>query len=182
MYIRTPYTSVYRFPSDTILSVSKPSDGPDRSWGGAAFLLAQLGAHAAAAFAARIGPLDLTPAQAGLLRMIAVTPGLSQQAYAARLGTPPSRFVTLVDTMQDRGLIERRRGEPDRRSYALHLTDGGQQALQRLGALGKAHEDDLFAALTSAERVTMRELLTRIARQQNLTAGVHPRYRQRSET
>jgi DNA-binding MarR family transcriptional regulator len=114
--------------------------------------------------------------------MIAVTPGLSQQAYAARLGTPPSRFVTLVDAMQDRDLIERRRGEPDRRSYALHLTDGGQQALQRLGAVGKAHEDDLFAALTSAERVTLRELLTRIARQQNLTAGVHPRYRQRSET
>jgi DNA-binding MarR family transcriptional regulator len=114
--------------------------------------------------------------------MIAITPGLSQQAYAARLGTPPSRFVTLVDTMQDRGLIERRRGEPDRRSYALHLTDAGQQALQQLGAVGKAHEEDICAALTSEERVTLRELLTRIAQQQNLTAGVHPGYRQRSET
>jgi DNA-binding MarR family transcriptional regulator len=78
-------------------------------------------------------------------------------------------------------LIERRRGEPDRRSYALHLTDAGQQALQQPGAVGKAHEEDI-SAVTSEERVTSRELLTRSAQQQNLTAGVHPGYRQRSET
>jgi DNA-binding MarR family transcriptional regulator len=143
-----------------------------------AFLLAQLGAHAAMRFAARIAGLELTPPQAGLLHMIAVTPGLSQQAYAARLGTPPSRFVTLVDTLQDRGLIERRRGEPDRRSYALHLTDDGQQVMQRLATVGKAHEDDLCTALTADERATLRGLLARIAHQQNLTPGVHPGYRQ----
>lgn len=161
--------------------MSETGHGPGRSWGGAAFLLAQIGAHAAAVFAARIAPLDLKPAQAGLLWMVAVTPGLSQQAYATRLGTPPSRFVTLVDTMQDRGLIERRPGQTDRRSYALHLTDAGQQLLRQLGAVGKAHEDDLCAALTAEERVTLRQLLTRIAQQQNLTAGVHPGYRQRSQ-
>ncbi|GAB3843201.1 MarR family winged helix-turn-helix transcriptional regulator [Dactylosporangium cerinum] len=162
--------------------MSETGDGPGRSSGGVAFLLAQLGAHAAALFAERIARLDLTPAQAGLLRMIAVTPGLSQQAYAKRLGTPPSRFVILVDAMQDRGLIERRPGQPDRRSYALHLTEAGQHLLRQLGAVGKAHDDDLCAALTLEERVTLRELLTRVAQQQNLTAGVHPGYRQPSDT
>lgn len=147
-----------------------------------AFLVAQLGAHAAARFAARIADLDLTPPQTGLLRMVAVTPGLSQQAYATRLGMPPSRFVTLVDTMQDRGLIERRRGEPDRRSYALHLTEDGERLMQQLAVVGKAHEDDLCAALAADERATLRALLTRIAQQQNLTPGVHPGYRQRPGT
>jgi DNA-binding MarR family transcriptional regulator len=142
-----------------------------------AFLLAQLGAHAATRFAARIDALDLTPPQAGLLRMIATTPGLSQQTYATRLGTPPSRFVTLVDDLQNRGLVERRRGEPDRRSYALHLTAEGQKLLRELGAIGRAHADDLCAALTAEERTTLRELLARIAQQQQLTAGVHPGYR-----
>jgi len=84
--------------------------------------------------------------------------------------------------MQDRGLIERRRGEPDRRSYALHLTAGGEQFMRQLATIGRAHEDDLCAALTADERATLRGLLTRIARQQNLTAGVHPGYRQRSGT
>jgi DNA-binding MarR family transcriptional regulator len=148
--------------------------------GGVSFLLAQLGAHAAARFAARIADLDLTPPQAGLLWMIARSPGLNQQTYAARLGTPPSRFVTLVDALQDRGLIERRRGEPDRRSYALHLTSDGQRLLGELGTIGKAHEDDLCAALTTDERAILRGLLARIAQQQDLTPGVHPGYRQRS--
>jgi hypothetical protein len=49
---------------------------------GSAFLLAQLGAHAAAGFAARIAALDLTPAQAGLLRLMRTT--------SARRWTGPS--------------------------------------------------------------------------------------------
>lgn len=147
--------------------------------GGVAFLLAQLGAHAAVVFAGRIAELDLTPPQTGLLNMIAVMPGHSQQTYAERLGTPPSRFVKLVDTMEERGLIERRRGEPDRRSYALHLTEQGRALMRDIAAVGKAHEDDLCAALTAAERRTLRGLLTRIAEQQDLTPGVHPGYRRR---
>ena len=156
-------------------------DRDDRSWGGAAFLLAQLGAHATAAFAQRVADLDLTPPQAGLLRMLTQVPGQSQQTYAERLGMPPSRFVTLVDTMEQRGLVERRRGEPDRRSYALHLTDHGQHLKRRLDAVGKAHEDDVCASLTTVERATLRGLLARMAQQQNLTAGVHPGYRQRRD-
>ncbi|MEV6965326.1 MarR family transcriptional regulator [Hamadaea sp. NPDC051192] len=145
--------------------------------GGNAFLLAQIGAHAAVAFRERAATLDLTPAQAGLLRMLAADPGLSQQAYARRLGTPPSRFVTMVDTLEERGLVERRRGEPDRRSYALHLTEAGTQLLRRVGAVGRAHEDDVCAALDDDERKVLHGMLSRIAAQQGLTPGVHPGYR-----
>ena len=123
--------------------------------------------------------LDLTPPQAGLLRMLTQVPGQGQQTYAQRLGMPPSRFVTLVDTLEQRGLVERRRGEPDRRAYALHLTDDGQQLKRRLDAIGKAHEDDLCAVLTTVEHATLRGLLARMAQQQNLTPRVHPGYRQR---
>jgi hypothetical protein len=69
-------------------------DGPETPAGaipprrtGSAFLLAQLGAHGAAQFAQRISELDLTPPQAGLLRLIAWNPGQSQQAIAGKLGT-----------------------------------------------------------------------------------------------
>jgi DNA-binding MarR family transcriptional regulator len=142
-----------------------------------AFLLAQLGAHAAMRFAERIQAVGLTPPQAGLLRMIAVSPGESQQSYAGRLGTPPSRFVGLVDELEARGLLERRRGEPDRRAYALHLTEAGERLLGELGTVGHAHEDDICSALTPDERATLRALLARIADQQHLTPGVHPGFR-----
>jgi len=87
-----------------------------------AFLLSQLGVHAAAQFAERIAELDLTPPQTGLIRLVASEPGLSQQAVAARLGMPASRLVALVDGLDERGVVERRRNPQDRRLHALHLT------------------------------------------------------------
>jgi DNA-binding MarR family transcriptional regulator len=144
---------------------------------GSAFLLAQLGAHAAAQFAERISELDLTPPQAGLLRLIAWNPGQSQQAIAGQLGTPASRLVLLVDGLEERGLIERRRDPADRRHYALYLTGDGTQFMKELGRLGAAHEDVMTDGLTADERAILNDLLNRLAARQGLTAGVHPGYR-----
>jgi DNA-binding MarR family transcriptional regulator len=139
------------------------------------FLLAQIGAHAAAGFAKRIADLDLTPPQAGLLRLVATRPGQSQQELARQLRTPPSRLVVLVDHLEERGLVERRRNPDDRRHYALYLTaEGGQFLRTELGPVGAAHEDDICAALSAAERGQ----LAGIAEQQGLTPGVHPGYQQ----
>lgn len=143
-----------------------------------AFLLAQIGAHSAARFAERIKALDLTPAQAGLLRLIAWQPGQSQQQLARTLGTPPSRLVVLIDSLQERGLIERRQNREDRRHHALHLTDAGTDFMGQLGAVGAAHENDICAGLDPAERTQLHELLERLAADQGLTRGVHPGYRE----
>lgn len=144
---------------------------------GNAFLLAQLGAHATARFAERIEQLDLTPAQAGALRLIAWQPGQSQQAVARTLGTPPSRLVQLIDGLEQRGLIERRRNPDDRRHHALHLTAAGTDFMAQLATIGAAHEDDICAGLDDQERAQLRDLLERLAARQGLTTGVHPGYR-----
>jgi DNA-binding MarR family transcriptional regulator len=166
---------------------TKNHDGPDgqetqaaavtRRGTGSAFLLAQLGAHAAARFAQRISELDLTAAQAGLLRLVAWNPGQSQQAIARQLGTPASRLVLLVDGLEERGLIERRRDPADRRHHALYLTGEGTQFMKELGRLGAAHEDAMTDGLTADERAVLNDLLSRLAARQGLTTGVHPGYR-----
>jgi len=159
-------------PSAKLSSAAGSPHGP-----GAAFLLAQLGAHAAARFAERIAKLDLVPAQAGLLRAVAASPGQSQQALARLLGTPPSRLVALVDTLEERGILQRRRNPDDRRLHALHLTDAGHLLLRGIGQAARAHDDAMCATLDPAERAQLRALLTRIADDHGLTPGVHPGYR-----
>jgi DNA-binding MarR family transcriptional regulator len=139
-----------------------------------AFLLAQVGAHAAAKFAERLAPLGLVPAHAGTLRLIQASSGMSQQALSSMLGLPPSRLVVLIDELEERGLVERRSSSEDRRVYALHLTRKGNEILEAVGKVAREHDDAICTALTPDERETLGGLLRRIADQQGLTPGVHP--------
>ncbi|MER7875580.1 MarR family transcriptional regulator [Streptomyces solisilvae] len=144
---------------------------------GAAFLLAQLGAHAADLFAERLATLDLTPAQSGLLRLLAGSPGRSQRELADDLGMPPSRFVAFADELEQRGLIERRRNPVDRRLYAVHLTDEGGTLLAQLRQVGAEHERLMTEGLSEPEREQLTGLLRRLAERQGLSPGVHPGFR-----
>jgi DNA-binding MarR family transcriptional regulator len=142
-----------------------------------AFLLAQLGAHAASQFAERLKVLDLAPADAGILRMLRKSAGLSQQELAARLGIHPSRLVAILDNLEKRKLVERRPNPDDRRLYSLHLTKSGEEVLGRIGKVAREHQEALLSTLSKDERETLGALLLRIADQQGLARGVHPGYR-----
>ena len=144
---------------------------------GTAFLLAQLGAHAAGRFAERIDVLGITPPHAGILRLVAATPSCNQQALAKRLGVLPSRMVILIDELTERGLVERKRSTKDRRHSELVLTKRGRQMLKKLSKLAAEHEADLCAGLTAEERNTLAALGRKIVHQQGLTPDVHPGYR-----
>lgn len=145
--------------------------------GSTAFLLAQVGAHAAAQFGERMAKLRLTRPDAGILRLIGLSPGLSQQELGRRLAILPSRLVALLDQLQERGLIERRPDPQDRRTYALHLTAAGRNIMGQIGRVAREHDDAICAALNPDERHQLNALLGRIAGQQGLTPGVHPGYR-----
>ncbi len=142
-----------------------------------AFLLAQVGALAAARFAERLAPLGLAPQHAGLLRLIGATAGQSQRALGDRLGILPSRLVVLVDELEERGLVERRDEPGDRRSYALHLTEAGRTMLGEVGHLAREHGESICSGLEPEERRQLAALLARIADRQGLVPGVHPGYR-----
>jgi DNA-binding MarR family transcriptional regulator len=142
-----------------------------------AFLLSQLGSYASTLFAERVAPLDLTPPQVGFLRLVGSEPGSSQQAIAGRLGMAPNRLVYLVDEMEERGLIERRRHPQDRRNHALHLTAEGSRLMGRLSGIAVAHEDAVCAGLAPQERQQLAALLERVAANQGLKPGIHPGYR-----
>jgi DNA-binding MarR family transcriptional regulator len=142
-----------------------------------AFLVAQVGGLAAMRFGDRVAETGVTPPQAGLLRVVAAEPGRTQQAVSGQLGLLPSRLVMLVDELEGRGLIERRRDPHDRRNYALYVTDAGTAMLQDIGRAAQAHGEDFLAPLSKADRATLSDLLGRLAAHHGLTPDVHPGYR-----
>ncbi|MEV0029553.1 MarR family winged helix-turn-helix transcriptional regulator [Nocardia sp. NPDC050793] len=143
----------------------------------ASFMLAQLGAHAAQRFGERIAEIGLTPPEVGLLRMIAAEPGRSQRTLAAELGVVPSRVVALIDPLDRKGLIERRRSETDRRNHELHLTAEGGKVLGQLARIALAHEHDMFTGLTDDEYEQLATTLDKLIKARELSPGVHPGYR-----
>ncbi|WP_329496708.1 MarR family winged helix-turn-helix transcriptional regulator [Kitasatospora herbaricolor] len=151
--------------------------GPAPTPRGAAFLLTQLGTHAADRFAVRVAELGLTPPDIGLLRTIATRPGRSQRALAADLGVVPSRVVALIDRLDGKGLVERRRSTEDRRNHELYLSAEGGRVLGEVRGIAAAHEDDILSALDDGQRAELTELLGLVAAQQGLAPGIHPGYR-----
>jgi DNA-binding MarR family transcriptional regulator len=150
--------------------------GKESRGGRASFLLAQVGAHAAQRFGERLKPLGFAPYHAGILRMLARSPGVSQQELAKTLGMHASHMVGIVDELEGRGLLERKPSETDRRVYALHLTPKGSQSLGSIGEVAREHSRTLLAALTEPQQQQLAQLLEAIAEEQGLTAGVHPGY------
>src|SRR5712671_536148 len=142
-----------------------------------AFLIAQVGGHAAIRFGERLKLLKLTPPDAGILWKLSSAGGMNQKELSEMLGIHPSRLVAVLDALEARKLVERAPNQDDRRRYALHLTEKGRETLAQIGKIASEHTDSLFAALSAADREQLGKLLQRIADEQGLTRGVHPGYR-----
>jgi len=71
-------------------------------------------------------------------------------------------MVGLVDALEERALLERRRGA-DRRTNGLWLTRSGRVALARIKRSIARHESRIAARLTGAERAQLIALLEKLS-------------------
>jgi DNA-binding MarR family transcriptional regulator len=154
--------------------VPEDRDAGEVLGGSVGFLLSKLGMTSAMAFAAELQPLGIDPRHFGIMRIIASTEGRSQQQLGEAMRVPASRMVSLVDDLEERGLVERRRNPRDRRAHALHLTAKGRKLYDRALAVATGYEQRLCASLSDEERDQLLGLLQRLAHRADLPLGVHP--------
>jgi DNA-binding MarR family transcriptional regulator len=84
---------------------------------------------------------------------------MTQHAVGAALSLDPSNVVGLLNELEERGLITRRRDPADRRRHIVEVSATGAGELeQTYGQLGLV-EDELFKTLTCEQRRTLHELL-----------------------
>lgn len=152
---------------------SEQIDG-DHAPSSLAFLLSQVGTHAARRFAERLAEIDLQPPLFRILNLVDASEGRSQQAIGEAIQIPPSRMVALVDELESRGLVERRPDPADRRVRALYLTRRGREKLARGRKIAHAHEEALTAGMAPADRERLTKLLQKIVDEQTIGRGVHP--------
>ena len=111
-------------------------------------------------FAATVG--EVSPGRAGILLLIEANPGVTQGRLAEAVHLDRSTMVGVVDSLEERGLIERRRGV-DRRTNGLWLTRSGRSLVARLRQRIERHERRVAGALSEAERAQLLALLGKLA-------------------
>lgn len=106
-----------------------------------------------------LAPLGLRPRHLVALTVLRERSGSTQQALSATLMMDRANVVGLLNDLEAEGLIERRRSPEDRRRHTVELTDAGVQRLAKAEFALAGVEDEVLAALDTAERDTLYELL-----------------------
>ncbi|MFF5081758.1 MarR family winged helix-turn-helix transcriptional regulator [Actinoplanes sp. NPDC000266] len=86
----------------------------------------------------------------------------SQAELSRATGIYRSDIVAVVNELADRQFIERSPDPGDRRRNVVTLTTAGRRKLVRLDLLLRSVQDEVFAALTRAERDQLVALLAKI--------------------
>ncbi len=110
-------------------------------------------------FVTSLREVNLRPGQFGVLMVVHANPGLSQSDICAALGFQKANLVPLISQLESRGLIVRKPGLQDRRSYALQLTARGRKLMRRALDLQASQEARLTEQLGESGRATLLTLL-----------------------
>ena len=105
---------------------------------------------------------EISPGRAGMLLLVDANPGVTQSRLAQAVGLDRSTMVGVIDALESRRLVERRRGD-DRRTNGLWLTASGRAFVARLKRRIEAHERRVAAHLTAAERAQLLALLEKLS-------------------
>jgi len=105
---------------------------------------------------------DVTPDQWVVLYRLAETEGLTQAGLGERTVKDKTTITRILDRLESRKLLTRRRDPHDRRSQRLFLTPEGRRKVGQLAPLVRTFADAAYADLTEEDRDTLRRLLGRI--------------------
>jgi DNA-binding MarR family transcriptional regulator len=110
---------------------------------------------------ATMDPGGLRPRHLVALNLLSENGPAGQQGLADALSLDPSNVVGLLNELEERGLITRRRDPADRRRHIVELSAAGEDELALAHARLGHVEEHLLHALTAEERDTLRTLLVR---------------------
>ena len=127
------------------------------------FLLKRLGFAAKSRSLEMYEQEELNPYHYAILALLDEGLPETQAAIADSLGYDRGTLVGLLDELEEKALVERKRDPDDRRRHIVRLTPDGKRTLARLRSLSKRLEDDFLAPLDAEQREALHSLLLALA-------------------
>ncbi len=158
------YTSLEMSTTATDSAPTSDTSGPSRELLlSTPFLLKRLGGAVKEQAYEAFESSGLNPQHHAVLSLLDEGVRETQATIADALGYDRSHLVGILDELEAKGFVERRRDPGDRRRHLVSLTAEGQGALATLRAIAKQVEKGFLAPLDAEERRTLHALLRKLA-------------------
>ncbi|MEU0413451.1 MarR family winged helix-turn-helix transcriptional regulator [Streptomyces griseorubiginosus] len=102
-----------------------------------------------------LAPYGIDGRELAVLAVLDAHDELSQLDAAGKLGIDRTTMVSLVDALEDKELVERRRSPRDRRKNIVQLTPAGQKRLQDAESARQEMERRFLAPLSSTDALRL---------------------------
>jgi len=122
-----------------------------------------------------LAPFGIDQRELGILLVIASHEPGSQLQAAQRLGIDRTSMVTLLDALEDKGLVSRHPHAADRRRNVVELTEAGRDTVERADRASERAEAELLAPLTPQQADRLRKSLQAIVANPPVNAEQEPR-------
>lgn len=126
------------------------------------YLLNRAGARIATAFSAELRPFGITLQMWRALAALTDRDGQTVGDLALRTSIEVSTLSRVLDGMQKKKLLERRRREGDGRIVTLHLTATGRALAAEVTVIAKAYEAMAIEGLSPRDVAALKRLLRRL--------------------
>ena len=126
------------------------------------YLLNRAGARIASAFSEEVRPLGATLQMWRVLAALREQDGRRMGDLSATTSIEVSTLTRLVDTIEKKGLVARRRDAGDARVVLLHVTGAGRRLAQRILPIAERYEGVALAGFNVAEAEILKAALRRL--------------------
>lgn len=112
----------------------------------------------------KLSGTELTLGQPKVLEYLSFNDGANQKDISAACFMEPASVTFIINGMENKGLVERRRMNGNRRNYHVFLTEKGKEMYEKVEQAFAELENETFDGFTDEEKETFMNLYSKLSR------------------